>query len=302
MADLLTRAFAADGSIRVVGVITTDSTKEARDRHKLSNVATVAMGRTMAAGLLLASAMKRENSRVNLRIRSSGPLEGLLVDAGLDGTVRGYVTNPAAELPPKENGQPDVSAGLGAGYLYMLRDIGYGRPYNSTVELINGEVSDDIAYYLSNSEQTASCIALDVMMGEDGIQQAGGLLLQVLPKAHRDEALSKLVYEQAGKLQEFPELLGQGKTMPEIMEALLGHLGLEMQPETTPLRFHCPCTRDRLMGAMRMFGTDELQDMIEKDDGAEAKCDICNEVYNISAQELSDLIKTMDEEAIAARS
>jgi molecular chaperone Hsp33 len=302
MADQLTRALAADGSIRVVGVITTDSTQEARDRHQLSNVATVALGRTIAAGFLLVSAMKRPQSRINLRIRSSGPLGGLLVDAGLDGTVRGYVTHPAAELPLKEDGRPNVSQALGSGYLYLLRDVGYGRPHNSTVELITSEVSDDIAYFLSNSEQTASAIELDVVMGEDGVERAGGILIQVLPKAHRDEVLSKLVYSQAGNLKTFPKLLAEGHSMAEIMEMLLGDLGIEIMPETQPLRFFCPCTRDRLLGAMRMFGTDELQDMIEKDQGAEATCDICGEVYNLSSEELSDLIKTMDEEAIAARS
>lgn len=248
MADQLTRALAADGSIRVIGVITTDSTQEARDRHQLSNVATVALGRTMAAGLMLASTMKRAQSRINLRIRSAGPLGGLLADAGLDGTVRGYVSNPAAELPPQANGRPNVSAGLGSGYLYMLRDIGYGRPYNSTVELINSEVSDDIAYYLSNSEQTASAIELDVLVNDQGVERAGGILIQVLPKAHRDEELSKLVYAQAGRLKDFSKLLGQGLPMAEIMTLLLGDLGLEILPETVPLRFFCPCTRDRSWG------------------------------------------------------
>lgn len=301
MTDQLIRALAAQGSIRVVGVTIKDTIQEARDRHSLSNGATVVLGRTMAAGLLLASNMKQPQSRINLRIRSAGPLGGLLVDAGLDGTVRGYVSNPAIEVPLQADGQPNVRLGLGAGYLYLLRDVGYGRPYQSTVELSGGEISDDIASFLSNSEQTASAIALETFVNDEGVAQAGGILVQILPKAHRDEALSQKVYDQVETLKGFGPLLAQGHDLEDIMQRLLGDLALVVLPERRPLRFHCPCSRERLMGAMRMFGTDELQDMIEKDNGAEATCDICGEVYQIGPSELRELIQTMGEEAIAAR-
>lgn len=134
MADQLIRATAAEGGIRAVGVITTRLTEEARSRHKLSYVATAALGRTMSSGLLLASSMKRSGSRVNIRIKGNGPLEGILVDAGLDGTVRGYVGNPGIELPPNSLGKLDVGGAVGhEGYVYVVRDVGYGYPYSSTL-------------------------------------------------------------------------------------------------------------------------------------------------------------------------
>ena len=298
MADQLIRATAAEGGIRAVGVITTRLTEEARSRHKLSYVATAALGRTMSAGLLLASSMKRSGSRVNIRIKGNGPLEGILVDAGLDGTVRGYVGNPDIELPPNSLGKLDVGGAVGhKGYLYVVRDVGYGYPYSSTVELVSGEIGDDLTHYLVTSEQTPSALVLGVFVGAEGVSAAGGILIQVLPKAARDEALVQTLESRVAALSGFTPLLQAGKTLPEIFEQILGDMGLEILPETQLVRFHCGCSLNRVLGALKMLGEAELQDMIEKDDGAEATCHFCGKVYQASSDELAQLISDLKAEA-----
>jgi molecular chaperone Hsp33 len=298
MADQLIRATAAEGGIRAVGVITTRLTEEARVRHKLSYVATAALGRTMSAGLLLASNMKRAESRINIRIKGNGPLEGILVDAGLDGTVRGYVGNPDIELPPNSKGKLDVGGAVGRdGYLYVVRDVGYGYPYSSTVELVSGEIGDDLTHYLVTSEQTPSALVLGVFVGAEGVTASGGILIQVLPKAARDEALVQTLESRVAGLAGFTPLLQAGKTLPEILEELLGDMGLEILPETQLVRFHCGCSFNRVLGALKMLGEAELQDMIEKDDGAEATCHFCGRVYQASSDELAQLISDLKAEA-----
>ena len=291
MADQLIRATAADGGIRAVGVITTRLTEEARQRHKLSYVATAALGRTMAGGLLLASSMKRADSRVNIRVRGDGPLGGVLADAGLDGTVRGYVDHPEVELPPNAKGKLDVGGAIGQeGYVYVVRDVGYGYPYSSTVELVSGEIGDDLTNYLVNSEQTPSALVLGVFVGADGVTAAGGILIQVMPKAAIDDELVALLESRIESLQGFTPLLQAGKTLPMILEGLLGDLGLEILPETQMVRFHCGCSFDRVLGALKLLGEAELQDMIEKDEGAEAICHFCGEVYKADSNQLTQLI------------
>ncbi|HLP91712.1 MAG TPA: Hsp33 family molecular chaperone HslO [Nostocaceae cyanobacterium] len=299
MADQLIRATAADGGIRAVGVITTRLTEEARTRHKLSYVATAALGRTMAAGLLMASNMKRAGSRVNVRVKGDGPLAGILVDAGLDGTVRGYVGNPVIELPPNSIGKLDVGGAVGSGYLYVVRDVGYGYPYSSTVQLVSGEIGDDVAHYLVNSEQTPSALVLGVFVGSEGVTAAGGILVQVLPKAARDEVLVATLESRVGALSGFTPLLQAGKTLTEIFHDLLGDMNLHIFPERQMLRFHCGCSFDRVLGALKILGEAELQDMIIKDDGAEATCDFCGEVYQASSDHLAQLIVDLQAESSA---
>lgn len=294
MADQLIRATAANDSIRAIGVITTKTTQEARVRHGLSYVATAALGRTMSAGLLLASNMKKEGSRVNIRIKGNGPLGGLLVDAGLDGTVRGYVGNPHIELPPNPQGKLDVGGAVGKdGFLYVVRDVGYGYPYSSTVELVSGEIGDDIAHYLATSEQTASALLVGVFVGHEGVTAAGGILLQVLPKAAEDETLVKTLEDRVSQLTGFTPLLRQGKTLANIFEQLLGDLDLHIFPEVQMIRFDCGCSFERVLGALKMLGTDELEDMILKDGGAEATCQFCGEVYHADVEHLTNLIKDL---------
>lgn len=290
MADQLIRATAADGGIRAVGVITTRLTEEARKRHQLSYVATAALGRSMSAGLLLVSSMKRSESRVNIRIKGDGPLGGLLVDAGLDGTVRGYVDNPQVELPPNAKGKLDVGGAVGQGYLYVVRDVGYGYPYSSTVELVSGEIGEDITHYLVTSEQTPSALMLGVFVGAEGVTASGGLLLQIMPKAATDETLVETLASRVESLQGFTPLLKAGKTLPDILHQLLGDMGLSILPERQMVRFHCGCSSERMLGALKMLGAAELEDMILKDDGAEAICHFCNEVYTASADQLAELI------------
>ncbi len=298
MVDQLIRATAANGGIRAVGAITTDLTQVARERHKLSYVSTVALGRTMTAALLLASSMKRPGSRVTLRLQGDGPLGRVVADAGLNGNVRGFVDYPTVELPPTASGKFDVGAAVGrVGYVYVLRDEGLDYPYTSTVELVSGEIGEDIAHYLAYSEQTPSALVLGESMVTEGVQAAGGLLIQVLPKAASDEALVAELESRVNTLAGFTPLLRAGKTLPEIFEQLLGGMDLHILPGTQPLQFYCPCTYDRAIGALKLFGIPELEDMIAKDNGAEAICDFCGNVYHASSDQLAQLIGDLQAEA-----
>jgi molecular chaperone Hsp33 len=291
MTDRLIRATAAGGGIRAVGAITTSLTETARVRHRLSAVSTDALGRAMTAGLLLTSGMKTKFARVNLRIKGNGPMGGLMVDAGVDGTVRGYVNNPHVEVPLNAAGKLDVGGAIGSeGFVYIFRDLGYGRPYSSTVELVSGEVGDDVAHYLFSSEQTPSALVLGVSMNTQSVQSAGGILIQVLPKAVRDESLVTLLESRVSGLQGFTPLLKSGKNLPDILEELLGDLDLKIFPDQKELKFDCPCSEQRMLGALKLLGTDELEDMIATDKGAEATCDFCGEIYHVSEEKLAQLV------------
>lgn len=295
--DQLIRAIAADGKLRAIGVISTQAVEEARRRHHLSYVATAALGRTMSGALLLAANLKREQSRVNIQFRGDGPLGRVWVDAGMDGTVRGYVENPAIELPLTEDRRLDVGSAVGRyGYLHMLRDDGFGQPYTSAVELVSGEIGEDLTTYLATSEQTPSALLLGVMVQTEGVQAAGGLMLQLMPDA--PPGLDKEMERRLEGVEEFSPLLMEGKSLQDIMQDFLGDLNLKIWPIAKPIRFYCKCNVGRVRGALKMLGEDELIDMIKTDEGAEATCHFCNEVYWVPKEDLEALVQQIKVEQV----
>jgi len=182
----------------------------------------------------------------------------------------------------------------------VVRDVGHGYPYSSTVELVTGEIGDDLTHYLASSEQTPSALVLGVFVGADGVEAAGGLLLQVLPKAARDEALISQLESRLGSLTGFTPLLKEGRSLPQIFDELVGDMGLEMLPGSQLVQFSCRCSRDRMLGALKLLGIDELIDMIEVDKGAEAVCHFCNETYHADDDQLRSLVKELKVERLSA--
>ncbi len=274
----LIRGLAADGGIRVVAADTTDLVRGAVARHGATSTSGAALGRTLTAGLLLSHVLLKDHrDRVTIRIRGDGPLGGIIADAGLDGSVRGYVQNPEVDLPLK-GGKLDVGGAVGAGEILVIRSHApNGDPYSSSTELVSGEIAEDVATFLARSEQIASAVLLGVYFDQDGqVTHSGGVILQALPGAD-DAALAVL----EANVREFGGLTAGMQRAPLtqlVAEELTWGLGFEnLTQEPLKVQFACRCTDEKALEALAYFTPEERSDMIEEDGGAEVVCHWCGE-------------------------
>ncbi len=293
----LIRGLASEGNLRVLAVETTDIAEDARLRHDLSPTATAALGRAMSGAFLLTYLLsKTPKERLTLQFVGDGPLGGPVAEAAPDGFVRGYVKNAQVNPPLRPDGKLNVGAAVGQGELKVARLLSNGELYESGLEIVSGEIADDLSHFLWKSEQIPSAVLLGVrVIGQGDVQVSGGVAVQVLPGCP-SEVVAKLEANLQGRTSITDLLLEKGLegTVEVLLEGLdyvptdlSGFSGFEQGH--IPLEFRCRCSRERALNALVYFSPEERLEMIEQDGGAEVLCHWCAEKYQISVEELGSL-------------
>ena len=289
MTDQLVRAMTRDGFVKITAVSTTELTGRAREIHHTTAVATAALGRVLAATSMIGNMQKIDQGSVTLIIKGGGPLGTLLATADPEGNVRGYVENPQIDLMEKYQGKLDVGAAVGAdGTLTLIRDLHMKDPYVGTVQLLGGEVAEDVAAYFVESEQVPTVCALGVLLNRDQtVDVAGGYLLQLLPGA--PDCLIDQLEASVAKAGSVSGMMKNGLGPAEIIETLLGKDEVEIL-ETTPISYKCYCSRERVASTIISLGAKEMQDIIDEGQDIHVDCQFCDTVYTFTPADIQALL------------
>ena len=289
MADRIVRAISTDGMVQAAAICSRDLTERARQIHKTLPVATAALGRALAAASMMGNALKSDGASLTLQFKGGGPLGTVLAVSDNEGCVRGYVTNPHTDLPLRPDGKLDVGGAVGHdGTLTVIKDLHMKEPYVGTIDLLGGEIAEDVASYFVESEQIPTACALGVLVDRDqSVKSAGGYLIQLMPGAGED-TIAKV---EGGVMAAGPvsAILEQNDDPEALLRTVMSDFDLKIL-ETCPVSYKCYCSRQRVERALISLGKSELEQMLAEQGGCQLTCQFCDAVYDFSADDLRALI------------
>ena len=274
------------GQARAILIESTNLVQRAKDIHHLSRTATAALGRTLTMAAIMGSMLKNDSDSITAQIKGGGPIGTILAVAHGDCSVKGYVGNPDVELPRVGKKLPVGPAVGKDGKLTVIKDLHLKEPYVGQVNLVSGEIAEDFAMYFTASEQTPSLVSLGVLVSDEKVESAGGLLIQMLPGA--SEAAIASIENSAGMFMDISGTMREYHLKDAVQQLLL-HLEPDVLQERTP-QYRCDCSRERIERMLVTLGRDELADMIEKQHGAQVDCHFCNRRYEFSEDDLKTIL------------
>lgn len=289
--DKIIKTISESGAFRAFVLDSTETVRTAQEKHQTQASSTVALGRTLIASQILA-ANEKGNTKLTVKVLGSSSLGAIITVADTKGNVKGYVQNPGVDIKKTATGEVLVGPFVGNGQFLVITDYGTGNPYNSITPLISGEIGEDLAFYLTESQQTPSAVGLNVLLDEeDKVKVAGGFLVQVLPGAKKEEIAR---FEK--RIQEMPAIstLLESDDHDDHIEALLKAIyGDEAYKRLSEeeIRFQCDCSHERFMNALASLPSSDLQEMKEEDHGVEITCQFCQTTYNFDEKDLEELIR-----------
>ena len=292
MSDQIVRAMSADGFVKASVITSKEICERARQIHKTLPTATAALGRVLTACSMMGNTQKADDGSLTLQIKGGGPLGTLLATSDSTGNVRGYVQHPQVALMEKYRGKLDVGAAVGTdGMLTVIRDLNLKEPYVGSVELVSGEIAEDVTAYFAQSEQTPTACALGVLVDTDqSVRTAGGYLIQLLPGAP-DDVIDRVErgVQSAGAVT---ALLDEGLDAEALLRRVLPDFELEIL-ETTPVEYRCYCTRERVESTLLSLGREELTAMADSGESAHVECQFCDADYTFSPAEIRELLTSL---------
>ena len=292
--DEIIRAVTGDGYVKISCITARGIVERARQIHGLAPTAAAALGRTLCAASMLGELMKEEDASLTIRVNGGGPIGSVIAVADSDGCVRGCVDEPQTDLPLRGDGKLDVGGAVGTdGMLTVSRDIGLKEPYVGSVELVSGEIAEDLAQYMVESEQIPAAVGLGVLVDTDrSIKAAGGYIVQLMPGA--PEELITRLEDNIFMMDQLTTILSEDGVDAVAAQVLRG-----MEPETLeriPVSYRCSCSRERISAALRSCGAGELRSMAADGEPIEVTCQFCDHVYSFAPQELLSLADMAQEE------
>ena len=292
MNDYIVRGMTMDGFVKLTAIRSTQMVAEAARIHNTTANATAAFGRALTAASMLGNMQKVENGSLTMQIKADGPIGGIVCVSDVVGNTRGYVLNPHIPLMEKYPGKLDIGATVGVnGTMTIIRDLQMKEPYIGSIELVSGEIGDDVTAYCVQSEQVPTACALGVLVDRDqSVKVAGGYLIQLLPGAP-DDIIDK-IEEGIKRAGAVTTMLENGMTPEDILGQVCGELGVLFMG-TEEVGYKCYCSRDRMEKALISLGRKELTEIMNDGEAINMTCQFCDTIHSFTPDDIREILKNV---------
>ncbi len=284
------RGMTRDGSARVMVINSRELVNEMIRVHRTAPTATAALGRLVTASSMIGTMLPENGDTVTLNFTSEGEIGKMIAVADYFGNVKSYIKNPLADPKRKPNGKLDVSAAVGAGSFSVIKDVGGKEPVCGTIEIVSGEIAEDIATYYAKSEQIPTLLSLGVLVDKDySCLAAGGVLVQLLP--FPEEETVGLIERNAADLSNISTLFKEGKSNEEIFAIAMRDIPFDLFDEIE-VEYKCDCGWERMRKKIASLGKSEIKTMLdEQEQEGKARelcaiCRFCNSQYTFKESDL----------------
>ena len=290
--SIITRGMTRDGSARVLVINSKEIVNEMIKVHKTLPTATAALGRLVTAASMIGTMLPEDGDTVTMGFNSDGEIGKLLAVADYFGNVKSYIDNPMSDPKRKPNGKLDVGGAVGNGTFYMIRDVGGKEPQSGTIEIVSGEIAEDIATYFAKSEQVPTVLSLGVLVDPDCTCRAsGGVLIQLLP--FPDDKTVDLIERNAADITNLSKLFDSGLTNEQIIDIAMRDIPFDLF-DTIEVEYKCDCARERMQKKIKALGASEIKSMFDEQEKEgkprvlTAVCHFCNSKYDFKEKNLLD--------------
>jgi molecular chaperone Hsp33 len=277
-----------DLGVRATVIVMTDLIDEVCKMQKNSPASSVAVGRVLLGAVLLASQLK-DKQALSLQIMGANKIKKIFAHAQYDGLCRAYISERQAPLIV-ENKNIILGELIGAGFLQTLTYTSPEKPPQiSQVELMSGEIGEDIAYYLNQSFQIPCIISLSVKLGPNAeIIAAGGVLIELMP-GHTEETLEKIEKQQKNS-KPLSTLIEQKMDFRELLENHLGSITLK-EIKSHDIQYSCSCSRKKAAGSLQMLDSKDFQEILASSENLNVDCEMCGMIYSFNFEEIQQIYK-----------
>lgn len=247
----------------------TEIAQVAIEKHKTKPLASLALSTAIAVFGPL-STMKKEGRTIAF-YKFNGPLKNLLVESNVEGDIRALVGDPFVTTDYDKKDVNEIPLRVGLGEVGTLRIVNEWKDqqFGGEVEMANGDITTDLAFYFDQSEQTYTAVISDVKMRDSkNVERAFSAIFQLLPTRTKEDVEWVESFVNLNKMSTF-------KTIDDYVNKIDG---LVLEQKNT--RWKCKCSQEKMESLISSISEEERNSIKEEYGKLEVTCNFCNTVYS----------------------